>query len=79
MVAGSPSLSAAEREVTRFFFGAVCGVLLTVLAVFFADALISANAPAASQAENIVNWDVAGKRLASSLDVTREDVRDLSH
>jgi hypothetical protein len=62
----------------RFFFGAVCGVFLTVLAVFLADAFISASTPEGSQTESIVNWDVAGKRLASSLDVIREDARDLT-
>jgi hypothetical protein len=62
----------------QFFLGTVCGVLLTVFAVFFADAVISVTAPAGSQAENIVNWDVAGKRIASSIDVIREDVRHLT-
>jgi hypothetical protein len=52
--------------------------LLTVFAVFFADAVVSATAPAGTQAENIVNWDVAGKRVASSIDVIREDVRHLT-
>jgi hypothetical protein len=64
----------AEREATsmQFFLGVVYGVLLTVFAVFFADAVVSATAPAGTQAENIVNWDVAGKRVASSIDVIRE-------
>jgi hypothetical protein len=53
-------------------------VCLTVLAVFLADAMTSANAPAGSQTENIVNWDLAGKRLASSLDVIREEMHDLT-
>jgi hypothetical protein len=70
----------AEPEATpmQFFLGAICGVCLTVLAVFLADAMTSANAPAGSQTENIVNWDLAGKRLASSLDVIREEMHDLT-
>jgi hypothetical protein len=63
----------------QFFLGVVCGVFITIFAVFLADAVTTASSTAGSQAENNVNWDVAGKRLASSLDVIREDVRDLSH
>jgi hypothetical protein len=62
----------------RFFLGAVCGVLITVLAVFFADALTATNDPAGNPPERIVNWDLAGKRLAASLDALREEVHDLT-
>jgi hypothetical protein len=61
----------------QFFLGAVCGVVLTVLAAFLADALTSTD-PAAGQTERIVNWQVAGQRLASSLDIIREEVHDLT-
>ena len=62
----------------QFFFGAVCGVFLTTLAVFLSDAVITTTAPAGTQAESIVNWDVAGKRVANSIDVIREDMRHLT-
>jgi hypothetical protein len=62
----------------QFFLGVVYGVLLTVFAVFFADAVVTTTAPAGTQAESIVNWDVAGKRVANSIDDIREDMRHLT-
>jgi hypothetical protein len=59
----------------QFFFGAVCGVFLTTLAVFLADAVITTTAPAGTQPES---WHVAGKRVANSIDVIREDMRHLT-
>ena len=62
----------------QFLLGVVYGVLLTVFAVFFADAVVTTTAPEGTQAESIVNWDVAGKRVANSIDVIREDMRHLT-
>jgi hypothetical protein len=62
----------------QFFLGAVCGVFLTILAAFVADAVVTTTAPQGVQPESIVNWDVAGKRVANSVDVIREDMRHLT-
>ena len=60
----------------RFLTGIIFGVLLTVAAAFFVDqnTLASGTEPHVT----IVNWDVAAERLASSLDVVREQVSNLS-
>jgi len=58
----------------QFFFGAVCGVFLTILQCY---AVVTTTAPAGTQAESIVNWDIAG-RVANSIDVIREDMRHLT-
>jgi hypothetical protein len=61
----------------RFFLGAVCGVILTVLAAFIADSLRATDNPTNTQSR-LVNWDVAGARVSSSLDAIREEVHDLT-
>lgn len=42
-----------------FLLGAISGVLLTVLAVFAADAVTTAADPSKDPQQRIVNWDVA--------------------
>ena len=61
----------------QFFLGAICGVLLTVLATFVADTLTTANEQAGAP-QTIVNWDLAGERVAASLDSIREKVHELT-
>jgi hypothetical protein len=52
-------------------------VLLTVLATFIADTLTTANEQAGAP-QTIVNWDLAGERVAASLDSIREKVHELT-
>jgi hypothetical protein len=61
----------------HFLLGAICGVLLTVLAVFFVDALTTAIEPDGAQSQRIVNWDVAGARLVASAEIIREGANEL--
>jgi hypothetical protein len=58
----------------HFFLGTVFGIVITVLAAFTVDSLRAGDGVDA----RIVNWDVAGERVASSLDVIREGVHDLT-
>jgi hypothetical protein len=66
----------------HFFLGAINGVLVTILTVFFVDALTTATSPDGPQSQRIVNWDVAGERLVASTEVIRkgaEGLRDQVH
>ena len=68
-----------EREIgMHFFLGTICGVLLTVLAAFLADSVTTANEPPGIESQRIVNWDLAGARVAASVDTIREQVHDLT-
>lgn len=61
----------------HFLLGAISGVVITVLAEFFVDALTTANEADGAQSQRIVNWDVAGARLAASTEVIREGAKEL--
>lgn len=52
-------------------------VVLTVLAVFIADAVTTANEQAGATSQRIVNWDVATARLNESTQAIREGADDL--
>jgi hypothetical protein len=58
----------------HFLLGAVFGIVITVFAAFAVDSLRAKDGVDA----RIVNWDVAGARVASSLDAIREGVHDLT-
>ena len=60
-----------------FFLGAISGILITILTVFFVDALTATTEPAGVQSQRIVNWDVAGARLAESTEIIREGANQL--
>jgi hypothetical protein len=62
----------------RFFLGAICGVLLTVIAAFIADSLATADEPPGTHPQRIVNWDVAGERLNRSIETIRETLHQLT-
>lgn len=58
----------------RFFLGAIFGILITRVAAFVVDSIRAGDDPTA----RLVNWDVAGARVASSLDAIREEVHDFT-
>ena len=60
-----------------YLAGLVTGVLLTVLVVFLVDNLAVVNAPAGSEAQKIVNWDVAAQKLHSSITAMKEEAREV--
>ena len=53
------------------------GALLTVFVVFLVDNLAVVNAPAGSEPQKIVNWDVAAQKLHSSITTMKEEVREV--
>jgi hypothetical protein len=57
--------------------GLITGVLLTVFVVFLVDNLTVANAPAGTEPQKIVNWDVATKKLHSSIATVQQGVREV--
>ena len=59
-----------------YLAGVVTGVLLTVLVVFLADNLAVVNAPAGTEPQKIVNWDVAAQKLRSSITM-KEEAREV--
>ena len=61
----------------QFFLGAICGVLLTVLATFIADTFTTANEQAGSP-QTIVNRDLADERVSASLESIREEVHEFT-
>jgi hypothetical protein len=61
----------------QFLWGAICGVLLTVIATFIADTFTTSNEPVGSP-QTIVNWDLLGKRVSASVDTIREEVHELT-
>lgn len=60
-----------------YLAGVITGVLLTVLVVFLVDNLAVANAPAGTEPQKIVNWDVATEKLHSSIATVQEGVREV--
>jgi hypothetical protein len=60
-----------------YLAGIVTGVLLTILVVFLVDNLAVVNAPAGSEAQKIVNWDVAAQKLRSSITTMKEEAREV--
>ena len=60
-----------------YLMGVLNGVLLTVLVVFLVDNLTVANAPAGTEPQKIVNWDVAAQKLRSSITIMKEEVREV--
>jgi hypothetical protein len=60
-----------------YLVGVLTGVLLTVLVVFLVDNLTVANAPAGTDQQKIVNWDVATEKLRSSITTVQEGVREV--
>ena len=60
-----------------YLAGVVRGVLLTVLVVFLADNLTVVNAPAGTEPQKIVNWDVAAQKLRSSITTMKEEAREV--
>jgi hypothetical protein len=48
-----------------YLAGILTGVLLTFLIVFLVDNLAVVNAPAGTEPQKIVNWDVAAQKLRS--------------
>ena len=60
-----------------YLAGVVAGVLLTVLVVFLMDNLAVVNAPAGSEPQKIVNWDVAAQKLRSSITTMKQEAREV--
>jgi hypothetical protein len=60
-----------------YLAGVVTGVLLTVLIVFLVDNLAVVNAPAGTEPQKIVNWDVAAHKLRSSITTMKEEAREV--
>ena len=60
-----------------YLAGVVTGALLTVLVVFLVDNLSVVNAPAGTEPQKIVNWDVAAQKLHSSITVMKEEAREV--
>jgi hypothetical protein len=60
-----------------YLAGLITGVLLTVFVVFLVDNLTVANAPAGTEPQKSVNWDVATELLRSSITTVQEGVREV--
>ena len=60
-----------------YLAGVVTGVLLAVLIVFLVDNLAVVNAPVGTEPQRIVNWDVAAKKLRSSITTMKEEAREV--
>ena len=60
-----------------YLAGVVTGALLTVLVVFFVDNLAVVNAPAGTEPQKIVNWDVTAQKLRSSITTMKEEAREV--
>ena len=60
-----------------YLAGVVTGALLTVLVVFLVDNLSVVNAPAGTEPQKIVNWDVAAQKLRSSITVMKEEASEV--
>src|SRR4029453_15207634 len=57
--------------------GLLTGVLPPVLVVFLVDNLAVVNAPAGTEPQKIVNWDVAAQKLRSSIPTMKKKVREV--
>ena len=60
-----------------YLAGLLTGALLTVFVVFLVDNLAVVNAPAGSEPQKIVNWDVAAQKLHSSITTMKEEAREV--
>jgi hypothetical protein len=60
-----------------YLAGVITGVLLTVLVVFLVDNFAVVNAPAGTELQKIVNWDVAAQKLHSSITTMKEEAREV--
>jgi hypothetical protein len=60
-----------------YLAGLLTGVLLTVFVVFLVDNLAVANAPAGTEPQKIVNWDVAAQKLRFSITTMKEEAREV--
>jgi hypothetical protein len=60
-----------------YLMGVLTGMLLTVLVVFLVDNLAVVNAPPGTEPQKIVNWDVAARKLRSSITTMKEEVREV--
>ena len=60
-----------------YLAGVLTGVLLTVVVVFLVDNLAVVNAPAGTEPQKIVNWDVAAQKLHSSITAVKEEAREV--
>jgi hypothetical protein len=60
-----------------YLAGVLTGVVLTVLVVFLLDNLAVVNAPAGSEPQKIVNWDVAAQKLRSYITTMKEEAREV--
>jgi hypothetical protein len=60
-----------------YLAGVVTGALLTVLVVFLVDNLSVVNAPAGTEPQKIVNFDVAAQKLHSSITVMKKEAREV--
>ena len=60
-----------------YLAGVLTGALLTVFVVFLVDNLAVVNAPAGSEPQKIVNWDVAAQKLHSSITTMKEEAREV--
>ena len=60
-----------------YLAGVLTGALLTVFVVFLVDNLAVVNAPAGSEPQKIVNWDVAAQKLHSSITTMKEEAHEV--
>ena len=67
-----------ERKIDMpYLAGLLTGVVLTVLVVFLVDNFAVVNAPAGTEPQQIVNWDLAAQKLRSSVTTMKEEVREV--
>jgi hypothetical protein len=52
-------------------------LLLACLVVFLVDNFAVVNAPAGTEPQKIVNWDVAAQKLHSSITTMKEEAREV--
>jgi hypothetical protein len=67
-----------QKEIDMpYLAGILTGALLTVFVVFLVDNLTVVNAPAGTEPQKIVNWDVAAQKLHSSITTMKEEAREV--
>jgi len=60
-----------------YLAGLLTVVVLTVIVVFLVDNFAVMNAPAGTEPQQIVNWDLAPQKLRSSVTTMKEGVREV--
>jgi hypothetical protein len=60
-----------------YLAGLLTGAVLIVLVVFLVDNFAVVNAPAGTEPQQIVNWDLAAQKLRSSVTTMKEEVREV--